>query len=60
MRECCKDKANHEFRSTSDKVLVVGGREIRGSETLRVCRVCGLRHFTLEAEAGRLGVAPAK
>ena len=39
-RECCKVDNNL-------------GTEILGkNRTVRICRVCGRRHFTLDAEAG--------
>jgi hypothetical protein len=43
---CCEDAAN----------LVVKTDPERPELTIRVCQVCGARHFVLKAEPGVLGL----
>lgn len=46
MEACCQDEANR-----SDPFVI---DEDRPELTVTVCRVCGRRHFELDAEAGFL------
>lgn len=45
IKECCQDPANLEEQESGKPDL-----------TLRVCRMCGCRHFELTVDPGKFGV----
>jgi len=49
MEPCCADPANLELRDSDKPDL-----------TLRICRLCGRRHFELSMDAGIIGLTGAR
>jgi len=43
--ECCQQETNLELQPQTRKDI-----------TIKVCKVCGRRHFELEVDAGKLGI----
>lgn len=59
--ECCRTPGNVPVvedhpDAGPDEVVFVSGQVLVATQSVRVCRVCGRRHFEMAAHPGRIAV----